>query len=118
MKNFSATAGDTMPVYVTVTDQFDGVMPLHNVTAIWQASKGTPGRFSPTPVLTKSSEAGITITNASAGELLIDLQPADTVGLSGDYYHELQLTDSEGAVSTVLRGTMTIIKQLVVGGAA
>ncbi|QQP93559.1 hypothetical protein IGS68_33605 (plasmid) [Skermanella sp. TT6] len=118
MRNFSATAGDTMPVFVIITDQAGAAMNLTGVTAIWQASQGTPARFSPTPVLTKTTDAGITITNAAAGELQIDLEPADTVSLSGDFYHELQLTDASGAVTTPLKGVMHIRKQLVVGGAA
>jgi hypothetical protein len=112
--NFTARAGDTTPVYVTILDETTGsVMNLLGVTARWAASPGIPRRFSPTAVITKETGAGIEITNAAQGILRIDLDPADTQDLAGDFYHELQITDSSGGVSTPLSGLLTITRQLV-----
>lgn len=111
--NFTARAGDTISVYVTVPDQDGQPVNLTGASAIWQAAPGTPRRFASTPVLTKATGSGITITNAAAGELRIDLQPGDTAGLVGDFYHELQTTDSGGASTTPLAGLMTLTPQLV-----
>lgn len=112
--NFKATAGDTTPVYVVVRDQAGEVMDLTGASARWMVSRGTPARFSPQVLLTKSTaNGGITITAAPEGEMLIDLQPSDTRNLTGDYYHELELVDGNGAVTTPLSGLMTVTRALV-----
>lgn len=112
-QNFEITAGDTVPVIITIADDSGAAVNLTGASARWAAAPGTPRRFSPTPVIAKETGAGIEITNAALGELRIDLDPADTQDLAGDFYHELQVTDSSGGVTTPLSGLMTITRQLV-----
>ena len=111
-QNFEITAGDTVPVIVTISDDSGAAVNLTGASARWAAAPGTPRRFG-SPVITKDPGAGIAITNAAAGELTVTLEPADTEALSGDYFHELQVTDSSGSITTPLSGLMTVNRPLV-----
>jgi len=55
----------------------------------------------------------IVITTPLSGVCSITLSPADTDALSGEYYHELQLTTASGEISTVLYVQVTIAKDLI-----
>jgi hypothetical protein len=114
MRNFTIRAGDTAPVYVTVLDLAGDPINLTGVSARWQAARGTTARFSSTPALIKSTDSGdIVITEAALGELRIILLPEDTENLVGDFYHELELTDSSGSATTPLSGLMSVTRQLI-----
>jgi hypothetical protein len=114
MTDFTLYQGDTRRIVVTVQDAAGQPVGLVGVAAKWQAAPGTADRFSPTAVITKEIGAGIEITDGVAGELTISLAPEDTAGLTGTYYHELQITDASGDITTVLTGTMTVRRSLVV----
>lgn len=113
--SFTMTSGDSKRINFSINDK-DGV-PLDITGAIAQfwASKLKNGKFSSTPVITKSSAngGGITMTDAFSGALTVRLEPEDTDGLAGEYYVELQLVDVTGDVATAYTGTMTVLKDLI-----
>ena len=107
-------SGDTRVLAFTIT-QAGGSTPvdLTGATIKWRCARKLSGGFSSTVTLSKSLGAGITVTNADAGQLQVLLSPADTAALSGRFYHELEITDVAGNVSTVAIGTLTIAKDLI-----
>lgn len=66
-------------------------------------------------VITKSSAdpTEINITDAANGRLEIYLQPADTENLQlRSYDYDVEITSPTGVVSTVVVGTLTILKDI------
>lgn len=62
--------------------------------------------------VTKTTSAGITITDPTAGECVVSIADTDTAALSaGVYYHELKRTD-DGS-ETVLSSGRALLKQAV-----
>lgn len=58
--------------------------------------------------ITKTVGDGITVTDAVVGEFEIVLAPSDTSTLSRLCSHSIEITDSNGDVSTVLDGTVYV----------
>ena len=103
--DFTMTAGDSKTVTVSVTEQSDGAATnITGATISWKAARS----LRKSPVLTKTTAAGIAITSGAGGTFDITLDPSDTTSLSGDFYHEAKVTFTTGEVATVLRGVMTI----------
>ena len=66
------------------------------------------------PLIVKSPGAGITITDPILMKLTVTLNPGDTSGLGGNYYHEIMMTANQGRVTTLTTGLMTVINPFVV----
>lgn len=61
-----------------------------------------------------TTDGGIEIVDADAGRFDVLLQPEDTRGLGGaTWYHEVEVTDASGDISTVFDGSLEI-KQTVI----
>ncbi len=99
-------AGDTRNLNITVYDEDNGGNKnIANATIKWVLYN----EETDTTVLTKTLASGITITSGLLGQLTVPLTPANTVNLTpGVYYHEVEITDETGNVSTVLSGHITI----------
>jgi len=58
-----------------------------------------------TPEVTKTtSGGGVTITDGGNGKFEITLDPADTEGISGQFYHESRIDDGAGTESVLFTG--------------
>lgn len=103
--------GESKDVRVTVVDQ-DGVpFDLSGSTVRWEAQPDLTA--SGASIIKATGGQGITLTNPTQGIFTIRLDPADTLGLAGGFYHEAQVTDSAGNVATVLTGRLTIQKTAI-----
>lgn len=113
--SFEMFAGDTKRLHFTLTSGPPSNTPLdiQDTTIRWQASKGTLARFSVIPVLTKTIGDGLEVTDAFSGTLTVELLPGDTETLKGTFYHELEITDASGDVSTAFVGEMVIKPNLI-----
>jgi len=114
-QDISLHSGDSRVLRVTVTDENAAALDITAAVFIWALSKKDAETVSPkgTPIVTKTMAVGsIEITNAPGGVIEITLAPADTAALAGEFYHELQMT-LDGAISTVLYGQATIVKDLI-----
>lgn len=103
-------SGDHANLNFTLTDDNDTALDLTGALAIeWQLAQRVS---SSSALITKTLGSGITITNASGGLITVALIPADTASLKSPdgspYYHECQVTDASGNVSTVTYGTFEI----------
>jgi hypothetical protein len=110
-QNFEAYKGDTRNISVSVEDDDGAAVDLTGATIKWAAAN------TPTSVAVISKQtggSGISITDASGGVFVITLQPADTASLRArTYYHEAQVTDAGGVISTVLTGKMKLFEDLI-----
>ena len=107
--NFSMVSGDSKDIVVTVLDENDQVVPITGATIVFILSVN---EFS-AALVTKSTGAGIVITNGPRGVFTVTLDVADTEPLIGEHYFEAELTDAGGRVSTVVLGTIDIRKNVI-----
>jgi len=96
---------------VTVKDAAGAVVNITGATGAFGIGKLDS---SGNPKGSSLAAPAVAVTDGAAGTLSVTLVPANTAPLSGDYWHELQLTDAAGKVSTVLYGTLSVQKDLVV----
>src|SRR4051812_17604673 len=94
-------AGNTRVLQFALTDE-DAATPsaldLSGCTVRWAASAlDMDGTYDTTAVLRKDSAAagGVIILDAAAGVARVVIEPEDTAGMSGNYYHELEVVDPE-----------------------
>jgi len=92
-------AGDSKEIVVPVA----GITSLSGASAKWIMKNNT------SQVL-KDTMSGITLNGT---EVHIKLDPIDTSTFSGTYYHECELMDSLGDVSTIFTGIVSISKSMV-----
>ena len=109
-QNFEMFQGDSKDLVVTVSDAAGQPVDLTGASIKWRAA---PAVDSAVATISKATGSGIVITDAVAGEFTVSLVPADTQTLDGEFYHEAQVTDAAGAVSTVLSGHLTILPALI-----
>jgi len=97
-QSFRMVSGDTTEIeIINPTD-------LTGATVKWLLHK------SGNQYISKSTPA-ITVTSGEEESIIkIKLDPADTENLKGVYYHEAEVTDSFGNISTVTMGSVTIEK--------
>lgn len=93
--------GDTQYFDVSVVDGDDESVDLTDASIEYQLTNDDI-------TITKTVGDGITVTDAVAGECEIVLAPSDTSTLSRLCSHSIEITDSNGDVSTVLDGTVYV----------
>lgn len=111
--NVKMVSGDTKTLRIKVigTDR----LPYSLAEAVridWQLAKTVSAA---TPLLSKEmADEGTGIyQNGDDWFIDVNLAPTDTEDLSGEYYHECQITMSDGAIATPFAGTFEIVKDLV-----
>lgn len=105
-QNFSMYSGDTKFIDITIVDGNDVPVEITGTTIKWVVKRNV--RSSVNNVL-KTTTDGISIIDPLVGKFQVKLDPEDTDRLSGEFYHEAELKDVQGNVSTILTGTLTII---------
>lgn len=111
MADFSLHAGDSLILDVPVVDEATGEpLDLTDAQAIrWQLARSVKH-----PALVeKAVGSGVQVQDAPGGLVAVTLAPADTVNLSGRYYHEVEVIDAQGHVCTVLAGYVLIRPALI-----
>jgi hypothetical protein len=108
-QNLALHSGDSKILEVTVTDGTGAAVDLTGATIAWQLAK-SPGESA---LVSKTIGSGIAVTDAVGGIFEITLDAADTAALSGRHYHEAEVTDTSGKVSTVLTGAVLIKPELI-----
>lgn len=104
-QDFTMKAGDTRKLDFTILDEETGVpLDITTATLSWGFSK----RVRQDPFVTKTLGSGIQILNGPQGQCRVTILPADTQGRKGRHYHELEVTEVSGEVTTVASGEMEI----------
>ena len=106
-QNTAFHSGDTKTLTVSIVNAAGVAVNVSTATAISYKLAATP--YS-TALVTKSLTSGITVVTSTVSVALL---PADTASLAGRYYHEMQITDASGNVSTVLSGQVMIEAELI-----
>jgi|APHM01.1.fsa_nt_gi Domain of unknown function (DUF2479). len=100
-------AGDTAVVEVTVR-QDGSPKDLSNATITFALSRFRGDE----PIIEKTLGNGVTITDALAGVLRIEIEGDETADLGEadgeDYHYEVAVRDNNSATATVTTGTWTI----------
>jgi len=105
-QDFTVRQGDSKIINITVIDEYSQPLNLYGITANWIMYKRNPDN----PILQKTTVSGITLSVPTSGILTIRLIPSDTETLLGRFYHECEITDTNGNISTVTEGSVTIFK--------
>ena len=101
-------SGDHRTLTFTVKDGADVVVDITGATFLWTVRRSVLSAVAEISLVSGESPSEIDILVAASGTVQVVLVPTDTAALSGDFYHELQMTDVEGNVTTVAFGTLTI----------
>ena len=104
--NFEMFSGDTRVLAVLVLDQDGAVENITSSSAAFAIMK----RHGQTPLIAKAIGSGIVLIDPANGRLEVTLDPADTEPLAGAHAYELALTDNSGRKTTVLFGTIAILR--------
>jgi hypothetical protein len=106
---FEMYSGDSKTIEVAITDADGNAVMLTGATAIYTIREAIT---STTALVTKATGgSGITISGST---VTITLAAADTASLAGTYYHELEITDTGGNVSTAFQDVVTIKADIIV----
>jgi hypothetical protein len=114
-QDFTLCSGDHRTLRFAVTDEAGAPVNLGGVQSVrWGCARLLAnGSYALPAAIDKTLQTGIRIADASGGIIEVALQSGDTVSLAGRYYHELQMTDAQGAVSTLAFGVIKIIDDLL-----
>lgn len=106
-QDFVMYAGDNKKIYVEVVDENGELVNLAGTEIDW-VLQGNVALS--TASISKSSTMSGEIVTESVGTFSITLTSSDTESLSGRFYHEAQIIDADGDISTVMVGTANIKK--------
>jgi hypothetical protein len=115
-QDLAVCSGDDRTLRFAIADPAGAAVDLTGVQAVrWGCAKLLAnGNYVSPASITKTLADGIPIADATAGIIDVALAATDTASLSkGRYHHELEMTDVEGAVSTLAMGVLTIIEDLL-----
>lgn len=114
-QDFDHWRGDTKHINIPVRDVDGAAVDLAGGSARWWLGK-SPGAVGSGVLVKKSTGEGLTLAQINGvWTAQIVLDPADTQGIKpGAYYHELEVIDADGAVTTATTGMVTIKPTLVV----
>jgi hypothetical protein len=109
VQNLEMVSGDAVVLEITILDQTtEEAVNLAGCTATFVIARPWSG----TIVVTKTTSDGITVTDATAGRIDVELNASDTDLQEGELKYELQITDSAGNRSTPLYGQFNIVADL------
>lgn len=104
-QNFDMMAGDDVELNFTISS--DIALTLTGASIRWWVARSV-GAGPARAVVMKSLVSGIAVTDADNRLFTVTLNAADTDGLKGFYYHECEIIDAAGKISTVTTGKMTV----------
>ena len=110
--DFEMFAGDTREIVVSVVDQDGITVNLVGGIVLWQlALSKWKGDADASVLITKSSDTGE--IDLADGSFTVHLLSPDSITLEGSFYHEAQITLSDGTINTPLVGKAKIKPNLI-----
>ena len=118
-QNFEIVSGNDKRLNVTVLDEDNVPVDITGAVIVWAVSVSNLNK---NRIFTYTSPTNITIilpqTGPDIGKFRIDVQDGDTEPLSPgkpkrDYYHEARMVSAAGQKSTVMIGTMTVLRNTI-----
>lgn len=113
LQDVTMHSGDSKTLTVTVYKDtaHTVVKDITGATVKYEARRNANSRG--TATIVKSVGSGIVLTDPTNGVFVVTLAATDTNGLSGDFYHEAEVTDAGGDKQTAMTGTLTISKDII-----
>lgn len=110
-QNYTIYAGDTVELLVAVTDSITGLAKnITGATIKWVLYN----ERTQAAVVNKTTSSGIAITDAAGGLYTVTVSALETATLTPEaFYHESEVTDSSGRVSTVFTGHIVVLPSRV-----
>jgi hypothetical protein len=99
-------SGNSKTINVTILDKLNKPVNLTGATLVWVL------QLRGKTIVTKTTDDGISIVDASMGKISMKLDPIDTYSTIGDCQHELQIVTSTDTI-TLLTGVATLIASIV-----
>jgi hypothetical protein len=108
-------AGDSATIRIPVLDKTGASVDLSGAAARWWMAKNVSATATEDIYVKKSSGSGLTIENSTAGStIVVTLDPVDTEGkTAGTFYHECEVVDASGNISTVTIGKFILKPTLI-----
>lgn len=104
--------GETKRLHVQVFDREGNPFDLSDIAQIqWEMQRDLTTDSGAD--LHKELGSGITIINAVEGRFRIEILPADTTSMAGQYYHEGRIYDALGNVATIFVGHAVLTKTAI-----
>lgn len=101
--DFTTYIGDSKSLEIAITDSDGAAVDVSTAQAVVYALFARAGGAA---LVTKTLDDGVSVATST---VTVALAPADTAELApGLYLHELQITDSAGAVTTALQGSVAL----------
>lgn len=108
--NFNLVRGDSYEMTFEVKDRNEVVINMTGYT-VWMTAKNYISDVDLSAVFQKTLSSGITLTNATLGQVRVVLSPTDTSSL-GDvtsYLHyDIQMKNGSGQIFTIIKGVITV----------
>lgn len=101
-------SGDRRTLEFTVRNPAGAVVDITGASFLWTCRRSVLSAVAEVDKVSGESPSEIDIVDAGNGRVDVELYPVDTDAISGDFYHELQMTDAQGNPTTVAFGTLTI----------
>ena len=114
-QNVTHWKGDDGQIRITVRDADGNAVDLTDATARWWVGKAVTSIGDDIVIQKGTEDGGIVITEDDGlYTLTIELQPEDTEELTaGRYYHECEVVDAAGDISTVSVGKFVLKPTLI-----
>jgi len=101
--------GDNFLLRFEVVDEVGSPISLIGATITWFLAHKSMAPI----LLTKTIGSDLVVTDASAGKFEIRLEQTETAALEGEYYHQATVIFPEDFKSTVSRGYLTVLPNIV-----
>jgi len=108
--NYEEYAGDTLEMRFTWKDSLGNPFDLTGHTAALKIKVATTD---PTPLLTLTNGAGITLGSATDNLVAVITDAQTTTLGKGKYIYALELTDPSGKVNTLIVGSLVLIQSAI-----
>lgn len=109
--NFCFKRGETFGFTVNVTDANGLPVDLTGDTVAMVAKKN---KSDASAVIDFTTLSAISITDAAAGEITVDLEPAGSANISApvNLYYDIKLTKASGDVEYILNGNLEVKREV------
>lgn len=101
--------GDTVALDFAIVDNAGDAVDLTGASIKWHMARSVYSE----PDVEKALSDGIAFVDDGEGTFTVTLDSADTEDLVGTFYHEVEITDSNGNISTPHTGSISILPALI-----
>jgi hypothetical protein len=109
-QNIGCTIGDSFTFAITILPYADNTMPdLTGASAIWAMQAGNYSGAEVLITKDQSPEIAISQDDASNWQVVVELEPGDTINIPrGIYYHQCRMVLATGVVSHIEGGAFVL----------